>query len=227
MKGSLLCAIALVALAAPATAWANPPTLSSVGSQSLHATATFSAPRADLAEVAIATKPDRATDGSFLQENVVRSHLLTDSEAQSGQWLDASQVDPGTYYVVVWASADISCYDFFAGTTDPACADGYSNVLTLTVPAPPVRYTVGATRGGSIIDARIRATPLGTSVPYKLCYTTRANRTRCLTGRIDGFDWSRPADDSLTIFGDGLGRFTTLTWFVSGNVVGRLKLRVH
>src|SRR5207247_776663 len=93
--------LALVAFAAAAgRALAVPPTLASVGEQVRHPTATFSAPKASDATIYLATKPDRASDGGFLTENVKEVGLLTDAEIQSGRWLDANQVDPGTYYVM-------------------------------------------------------------------------------------------------------------------------------
>jgi hypothetical protein len=49
--------------------------------------ATFSAPRADFATIYIASRPDRATDGSFLTENIKELDILTDSEIQSGRWV--------------------------------------------------------------------------------------------------------------------------------------------
>jgi hypothetical protein len=65
-------------------ALAVPPTLRAVGQENRHPTASFSAPRADTGTIYIATKPDRATDGSFLDENVKTLDSLTDSELQGG-----------------------------------------------------------------------------------------------------------------------------------------------
>jgi hypothetical protein len=97
-----------VSLAFVPSAGAVPPVLLTVGSQSLHPTATFSAPKSDLAVIEIATRPDRATDGEFLTENVKVVDLLTDSEIQTGRWLDDNQIDPGTYYVLLKASPDLT-----------------------------------------------------------------------------------------------------------------------
>jgi hypothetical protein len=42
----------------------------------------------------VATKPDRASDGEFLSENVVEVATLTDAEIQAGVWTDVEQLDP-------------------------------------------------------------------------------------------------------------------------------------
>jgi hypothetical protein len=74
----LLFALAIAVLVLPAGALAVPPTLSSVGQENRHPTASFSAPRADSATIYFATKPkpDRATDGRFLDENVKTLDIL-------------------------------------------------------------------------------------------------------------------------------------------------------
>ena len=137
--------VAITALALGAVALGVPPTLTSVGAQDRHPTATFSAPRADFATIYLATKPDRATDGSFLSENIETLDILADAEIQAGRWLDDSQVDPGTYYVMMRASPDFdACYRDDLGGYDPACADGYSPVAPLTVPRPVSRYIASA-----------------------------------------------------------------------------------
>ncbi len=64
----------------------------------------FSAPFAGSVRVYIASKSIRGTDGTFLQENVVATGSLTDSEIQSGKWLDSSQIAPGSYVVMLEAS---------------------------------------------------------------------------------------------------------------------------
>ena len=83
-----LAVLSSVVTATPALAL--PPAITAIGQQDRHPTVALAAPRADSVTVYIASKPDRASDGSFLQENVVESGLLTDSEIQSGRWLDSS-----------------------------------------------------------------------------------------------------------------------------------------
>ncbi len=123
----------------------SPDAFSSVGCNR-HPTATFSAPRSDFALIYLATRPDRATDGSFLSENVEVSDILTDAEIQTGRWAYESQVDPGTYYVMMQASPDFdACWRSDTGDYDPSCADGYSSVVPLTVPRPAPRYTASVT----------------------------------------------------------------------------------
>jgi hypothetical protein len=86
MRGTMLFlfALTIAVLALPGGALAVPPTLRAVGQENRHPTASFSAPRADTGTIYIATKPDRATDGSFLDENVKTLDSLTDSELQGG-----------------------------------------------------------------------------------------------------------------------------------------------
>ncbi len=219
--------IAALALATPAQA--VPPTLSSVTHQDRHPTVSFSAPRADFATIYLASKPDRATDGSFLQENIKELDLLTDSEIQSGRWSDENQIDPGTYWVILRASPDFeSCY-IGSGSFDPACADGFSNVLTLVVPKPPIRYRAAVTAYRFINRAylALSATPLGETVPYRVCYRLKSRRPQCLKGTLDGYSWDSPGTDSLTVNTRNLAAVTTFTWYVAGKAVATKRARVH
>lgn len=156
-----------VVLALSGSALAVPPTLSAVSQQDRHPAAAFSAPRADFVAIYFASKPDRATDGSFLQENIASADILTDSETQSGRWSGETQLNPGSYWVMLNASPDFGSCFRDDGTIDPACAEGFSNVATLTVPKPAVRYSVRATVYRYLREASLRltATPLGESVP--------------------------------------------------------------
>jgi hypothetical protein len=177
----------------------------------------------------IATKPDRATDGRFLSENITALDSLTSSEIQTGDWKDDSQLEPGTYYVMLRADPDFgSCYIYDSGGFDPACADGFSDVVTLVVPRPAVRYTatVRTYRYLSTIDLELRATPLGEKLPYRVCYRTTTKARRCLNGTVDGYSWSSSADDSLTVRRRGLPPVTTFTWTVNGRVVATKTVRL-
>ena len=102
LAGGFVAALVLVA-----AALSVPPTLTSVGVQDRHPLATFSAPKSDFASIDVATRPDRATDGSFLNENVEVSDILTASEIQAGRWAYESQIAPGTYYVLLLALPDV------------------------------------------------------------------------------------------------------------------------
>jgi hypothetical protein len=229
-RSLLLLSLAVAALVAPAQALAAPPTLSSVGQQNRHPTATFSAPRSDDATIYVATKPDRATDGRFLDENLKTLAFLTDSELQSGQWLSNEQLDPGTYWVMLRTSANFgSCYSFDTGGFDPACADGFSNVMQLVVPEPAVRYSAGVTvyKYLNQVDLRLAAAPLGTSRSYRLCYQLRSGRTRCLTGTLDGFDWNSGVADTLTVSKQNLPRITTFNWYVGGKRVATKRVLIR
>ena len=74
----------LLLLAAADAALAAPPALLGVGQQDRHPIAGFAMPGADDAAVSIATSPERASDGSFREENVTAFDLLTDAEIQAG-----------------------------------------------------------------------------------------------------------------------------------------------
>jgi hypothetical protein len=217
----LLFAVAAV-LVLPADALAVPPTLSAVGQASRHPTASFSAPRADMGTIYIATKPDRASDGRFLEENVKTVDILTDSELQSGRWVSESQLDPGTYSVMLQALPDFdACYIGGPSVYDPACANGFSGVLPLAIPEPTTRYAGGVTVYRFLHQASLRLTarPLGERRPYRVCYRLRSGRTRCLIGALKGFDWNGSATDTLTVTTRSLRLRTTFSWFVGGKRV--------
>lgn len=218
----LVFTLAFAVLAIPADAVAVPPTLSAVGQENRHPTASFSAPRAGTATISISTKPDRATDGNFLTENVETVDLLTDSELQSGRWLSENQIDPGTYWVMLQASPDFdACYIGGPELFDPACANGFSNVQQLSNPEPTTRYAAGVTVYRFIRQASLRliAKPLGERRPYRVCYRLVTGRTRCLNGTLKGFDWNGAATDTLTVTTRGLPRLTTFSWFVGAKRV--------
>jgi hypothetical protein len=223
-------AASLTALAVVAVAGAVPPMISALSQQDRHPTATISAPKADFATIYLATKPDRATDGYFLSENVSRLDLLTDSEIQLGRWLFEDRVDPGTYYVMMWASPDFdACYIWDSGGYDPSCAQGFSNVLTLVVPKPQTRYAAAVTTYRYIAQATLRLTakPLGEPQPYRVCYRTAARKNRCLRGRVNGYDWDSSASHSLTVSTRGLATLTTFTWYVGSKAVASKRVRVR
>jgi hypothetical protein len=85
MRGAGVVGVVLVALCVPGDALAVPPAITSVSAPARHVTATVSVPRADAVIIYVATMPDRATDGSFLQENIETSDSLADSEIQAGR----------------------------------------------------------------------------------------------------------------------------------------------
>jgi hypothetical protein len=221
---------ALVALATAEPALAVPPALLSVGQQNRHPTATFSAPRASSVTVYVASKPDRASDGSFLSESIKARDILADSEIQSGQWLAEDQLDPGNYWVMLRASADFdSCYIIDTGKFDPACADGFSNVVPLVIPKPAIRYSAKVTAYKYLREATLTlmARPLGEKLAYRVCYVLKVRKKRCLSGTVDGYSWDSPADDSLTVSTRNLPTTTTFTWFVGGKRVASKRARVR
>jgi hypothetical protein len=212
-------------------ALAVPPEITAVGEQDRHPTILFSAPRAASVTVYVASKRDRATDGTFFQENVVATGLLTDSEIQSGEWLDSSRIDPGSYFVMVEASGG-ACdgYDSnaVAGVTDPSCADGFSSIVRLTIPKPRTKFTVkvDVLRFMRTVSLELTGKPLGENLPYRVCWRQPAEgrkfQKRCRTSSLDGYSWSHDATDSLLIDTEGMARRTTFTWHSRGSKPKRL-----
>jgi hypothetical protein len=231
-RSLLLLPLAIAALVVPAEALAVAPTLIAVGQQNRHVTAGFSAPRADFATIYVASKPDRATDGNFLQENVKSEDVLTASEIQSGQWLNHEQVDPGTYWVMLEADPAEGCYlvDAAYGVyLDPACADGFSNIVQLVVPEPAIHYSAAATvyRYLDEVDLQLTATPLGADRDYRLCYRLKTGHTRCLAGTLHGVLWNTSTDDTQTISKRNLPRVTTFNWYVGGKRVATKRVLIR
>jgi hypothetical protein len=228
-------AIALLALAASlvfvGSASAQPPVLSSVTvSTARHPSAQFSASKASDATIYFASNPARASDGSFYSENIVALDFLTADEIQAGSWTFSDQLDPGTYYVMLRADLDFDlCYDSNTGTYDPSCADGYSNVVTLTVPTPQIRYTARVTvyRYSKEADLRLKATPLGVKQHYRVCYLTRAKKKRCVSGTLDGYSWDSPGSDEMFVSTRKLAKRTTFTWYVGSKTVAKKRVKVH
>jgi len=226
-----LCAVFCLALlssvvtATPALAVS--PAISEVSQQDRHPAVTLAAPRAESVTVYIASKPDRATDGSFLQENVVDLDFLTDSEIQSGLWVDGSQLDPGPYFVMLKATRDFaSCDSYDANLNeviDPSCADGFSTVVPLTVPTPTTKYTVKTEVLKNIGIAYLTLTgkPLGVKMPYQVCWKQptgrkKTLRTRCVKATLSGYSWRADASDMLRINTKGMARRTKFTWYARG-----------
>lgn len=222
--------VALAALAVPSSAAAVPPAITGITVQERHLVMTFSAPRADFSTVYVARSPERATDGAFLTENIETLDVLTDSEIQAGRWLHESQLDPGTYYVMMRASPDFdACYIIGTGGFDPACADGYSQVVQVSVPKPTIRYSgrVLVYRFLRQASATLTANPMGEVQPYQVCYRTRARARRCLSGRLRGFSWNSPATSTLTIGTAALATYTTFQWYVGGRIVATRRVRTR
>lgn len=192
------------------------PTLLSVSQVKRHPYATFSAlHQGSEPTIYFASKPDRATDGSFLSENIVASDSLTDAEIQGRAWSYEDQLDPGRYFAM------LKVFDW----SDPCsnggdCIEGYSNVLPLTIPKPPMRFRskVEVLRYIGIVYLTLSVTPLGEKLPYKVCWRTVKGR-RCVRGKVDGYSWVASADDSLRVRMRGMRRRTTFNWYASGRKV--------
>jgi len=205
MRSSVVLAVAVSGFAASSAHAA--PAISDVAEQDRHPTATVSG--ADSIE--IARKPDRATDGSFLEENRVDYDLLTDGEKVGGRWLWERQLDPGTYWLMA---------------TDYAT---YTEPVSLVIPKPTLRYRVSAARGGDTIAYTLKVTPLGEELPYRVCWPARGKR-RCVRSTVAGFEWTRPGFDivSLSVHDVSLSkrrRQAKLTWWVGGKRVATETMR--
>jgi hypothetical protein len=224
---AVFCLALLSSVVAATPALAVSPAIAAVGQQDRHPTVTLAAPRADSVIVYIASKPERATDGSFLQENVVDLDVLTDSEIQSGRWLDSSQIDPGSYFVMLQATRDFtSCDSYDANVNqviDPSCADGFSPVVPLTVPTPKTRYTVTTDllKNIGIVYLTLTAKPLGVKVPYQVCWKQPTGKKqtltkRCVKATLSGYSWSADASGPVRINTEGMARRTKFTWYTRG-----------
>lgn len=203
--------VAAAALAVVGAANAAPPALLTVRQQDRHATAIFPAPGADLATIYVASKPDLASGGGFLEENIKRVDFLTADEIQRGAWLDGEQLEPGLYYVMLRTS-DFEC------PRNPNCTQGYSNMVPLQVPKPRATYraSVLAFRHSGVIYLRLTVSRLGERLPYRVCWRLKNERRTCLTRMLNGYSWNRSATDTPRIRMRGMGRRTTFGWFVRG-----------
>jgi hypothetical protein len=201
------------------------PALLSVGENSRRPTATFSAPGALGVTLYVASSPDRATNGRFFDENVKDISFLTDSEIQTGRWVSDSKIDPGRYWVML--NAYNACF-LPSGEADPACADGFSEPVPLTVPKPKTRYSVSAKKYRFLesMDLRIVAKPLRERRAYKLCYPSKRAKRKCLSGVLRGYDWDSSPQNTLSVRMSGLKPTTTFTWQVIGKKVASLRVRV-
>jgi hypothetical protein len=214
IRVAITVAAVVCALAIPAAAGAAPPVLISVGQQNRHPTATFSAPGADIATIYLASKPDRATDGRFLEENVERVDFLTDDEIQRGVWLDSEQIDPRVYYVMLRAD-DFDC-------EAPNCTEGFSSVMTLRIPKPRPTYrgsVVAIFRYSGVVMLQFTATPLGERLPYRVCWRLKSRKRRCVSSAVRGYSWNSSASDTVSVRMRGMARRTTFTWHVGGRAV--------
>ncbi len=210
----------LAGLALPALASAAAPTLLGVGQDDRHPSATFAMPGADSATIYFASQPARATDGSFLTENVEDLDFLTTDEIQAGQWRYESQLDPGTYYVILRAT-DYDCSD------GPDCLDGFSDVATLQIPRPAQRYRGRVTRFLSTVELSLTVAPLGERLPYRVCWTPATQPRRCVRGRVDGYSWNSSATDTVSVRKRGMARTTTFVWSVDGRRVASKRVLIR
>lgn len=230
MKSLVTLVVVVMSLVLADGALASAPVLSSVTvSADRHPSADFSAPKADDVTIYFASKSDRASDGSFFQENIVDLDFMTSDEIQAGSWTYSDQLAPGTYYVMLHASPNFDlCYVPSTGGYDPTCADGYSNVVKLEVPVPPIRFRarVSILRYARVADLSLKATPLGVRKAYRVCYRDRAKKKRCVRGNLDGYSWNASASDEVSIRTTRLPTWTMFTWYVGSRAVAKKRVRV-
>jgi hypothetical protein len=221
MKLTALGATIVGFLVAAAPAQASAPTLLGLSEQNRHPSATFAMSGADDGTIYLATAPDRATDGRFLDENLADLDFLTDEEIQAGHWLSSSQLDPGTYYGMV-AGTDFDCLG------EAECLDGISNVLTMTVPEPKQTYRrrVKVYRYVGIVDLTLRIKPLGERRRYRVCWTRHKKGRKCARGTVDGYSWNSAASDTISVRRRGMRRRTTFNWYVHGRRVASKRVRI-
>ena len=223
MKRTALILAALLVGIGGAEAHAATPTLDSVGQEDRHSTGTFSATGADDVTVYFATKPDRGTDGNFLEENRAGIISLADDEIASGRWFDSEQLDPGVYYVLLRAS-HYSCYEV------PDCMTGDSAVLTLTVPKPKQRFTPSVSGFAGISTyLKLTVSPLGETLPYRVCWTKTGGGRKCLRSTIDGYSWNDSASDDLRVGARqtrAMPARARFVWYVAGERVASKRVRI-
>jgi hypothetical protein len=214
-RGLVSLIIAFVALISAGSTQAATPVLVSVGQQNRHPSARFGPmPGVEVVGIYLATKPDRGPDGRFLPENTKEADLLTNEEIAAGVWIDEDQVDPGLYYVTARAS-DVGC-------SGPACINGFSNVLTLRIPRPALRYraSVKVLRYARVAHLSLAVMPLGERLPYRVCWTLRGTpRRRCVRGTVNGHSWNRSARDLRRVSLRRMRKVTTFAWYVRGRRV--------
>jgi hypothetical protein len=204
MLGVILTA-ALALGAAPAYA---APLLINVGQQDRHPTASLTGAET----IYMATSPERASDGKFLEENITDLDLLTDAEIASGQWLYERQLDPGVYWLVA---------------TD---YETYSEPMALEIPKPKQRYRVKVSHG-FIASFEFIVTPLGEDLPYRVCWP-RGKGRKCLRETVGGYDWNDAASDIVYLTASDVGlserrRKTKLTWWANGTRVVSKTVRLR
>jgi hypothetical protein len=227
---SVVVAVAFAVGSSPAGAAV--PTFASLTAQDRHPAATLYVPKADRVTIYFATKPDRATDGTFLSENVAYSYYLTDGEIQVGRWLSSERIAPGTYYVLMNASLDYSaCVTSpppdYNSVSDPTCADGWSEMRTLTIPAPPIRFSASFSPG-YLASFTLRMSPAPRNTRYTLCSTSL--RKSCLRGVISGYSWDSASSDTLYLSTSDFKKGTktaVLRWRVASKVVASRSVRVR
>jgi hypothetical protein len=219
-------------LVLPGVALAQIPSLESVSQQGGHVSITFSAPDADFVTVHVASSPEQGSDGAFFSENIVQTDILTDDEIASASWLSDQRLNPGQYWVSVDATPDLETCMLDDGSISPSCADGYSNVETITIPRPTTRYRAFESdmfANIGIVYVDLKATPLGDNEDVKLCYRVTVHERsvrRCLNRQLDGYDWSDSVDDTARLSTRGMAKREVFTWSLASRAIAHLTVQV-
>ncbi len=219
-------------LMAPSLAAAHAPILKSVSQKNLRLSATFSAPDAGVVTVYVAKAPQQNADGSFYTANIADSEVLTAQQISSGTWTEQSELTtPGHYWVMIGANPAQTCV-LGDGTINPSCANGDSNVVSVTVSPPTTQYkasvlTTHASHG--TVSLRLTATPLGASETLKLCYalTVRKRPSKhCINRHLTGSSLHTSVVDLVKLSTRGMSKREAFTWSLSGRTVARLTVKL-
>lgn len=103
----------------------------------------------------------------------------------------------------------------------PSCIDGFSGVLTLSVPKPSHSYRGGVEvfHYSHVVYLTLRVTRLGETLPYRVCWQLKSKRRRCVSGKVAGYSWNDSAEDSVSVRLQGMRQRTTFNWYVHGRRV--------
>ena len=227
-----MAALASLIVAGSAQA-ADTPMLVSVGQQNGHPQATFGPLYGvDSLNVLIATKPDRGSDGNFLQENTLYGHsgFLTDREIAFRSWRSESRLEPRALLR-------------HGSQLEPRLLDDLGSELQWR----PLQHLGRAHADGSeagaeaeVSDTRERPALHRRRVPDHERVAARRRCEAALPGLLDsvagkplprstvsGHSWYSPASDFLSVSLRKMRKLTTFTWYVDGRVVSVKRVRIR
>jgi hypothetical protein len=113
---------------------------------------------------------------------------------------------------------------------DPACLDGFSSVLPLTVPKPAQKFSRKVTRSFGTLYLKLTISRVGEDQPYRLSWRKADGRRKCLRSTVDGYDWNEAASDEISIGARAqraMRNRTTFSWYVAGKRVASKRVRIR